>query len=238
MPNTKLAATTGRSTGSPSARRLRAEGKIPGVLYGHGMTPVSVVVERRDLRLALSGPAGVNTVLSLDIDGTSYNAVIKDLQRHPVKHTVNHIDFLQVNMNEEITVSIPLRLEGEAKDVLAADGLVDPAIDSIEVVTTPANMPPEFVIDVSEMQPDTVIRLGDVPMPKGVTATGDPEMPVVTVLFNFAAAAEIEALDAAAAEEAAAEAAEAEAGEGEAAEGEGEAADGEAAEAAADDKGE
>ena len=208
MSKSTLTATTGRATGSAASRRLRGEGRIPGVLYGHGMTPVSLSVERRDLRLALSGPAGVNTVLSLDVDGTAYNAVIRELQRHPVKRTVSHIDFLQVSMNEQITVSIPIRLEGESKAVQAADGLVDPAVDSIEVHTTPANMPAEFVIDISEMQPDTVIRLSDVKLPKGVTATGDPDMPVVTVLMTGAAAAEIEAMDAAVAEEAAAEAAE------------------------------
>lgn len=184
MSNTTLVATTGRATGSSASRRLRAEGHIPGVLYGHGMTPLSLTVERRDLRVALSGPAGVNTILSLTVDGASYNAVIKEMQRHPVKRTVNHVDFLQVNMNEEITVNIPLRLEGEAKAVLAAGALVDPAVDTIEVLTTPNNMPDEFLIDITNMQPDQVIRLADVPMPTGVTPTGDPDMPVVTVLHT------------------------------------------------------
>ena len=137
MPQTPLVATTGRATGSSASRRLRAEGHIPGVIYGRGMEPVSVTIERRDLRIALSGPAGVNTVLELRVDGRSYPAVVKDLQRHPVKRTVNHIDFFQVNMNEEITVAVPLRLEGEAKAVLAEGGLVDPAVDTIEVHTTP-----------------------------------------------------------------------------------------------------
>ena len=200
MSQTVLVAQAGRETGSPSARRLRAEGHIPGVLYGHGMSPLSVSVERRDLRVALSGPAGANTVLELQVDGKKYPAVIKDMQRHPVKRTVSHIDFLQVSMTEQITVSIPLRLEGEAKAVMAANGLVDPAVDSIEVHTTPENMPTEFVVDVTDMQPGDVIRLADLPMPKGATATGDPEMPIVTVLSLRAEAAEAEAEEAAAAE--------------------------------------
>lgn len=204
MSQTKLVATTGRATGSSSSRRLRAEGRIPGVLYGHGMSPVSVSVERRELRLALSGPAGANTVLALEVDGQSYPAVVKEMQRHPVKRTVSHIDFLQVNMNEEITVSVPVRLEGEAKAVLAEGGLVDSAVDSIDVLTTPNNMPNEFVIDVSGMHPHDVIRLSDVPMPPGVTAIGDPDMPVVTVLVLRATAEDVAA-------EAAAEAAAAEA---------------------------
>ncbi len=189
MSQTKLVATSGRPTGSAAARRLRAEGHIPGVLYGHGMSPISVTVERRELRVALSGPAGANTVLALEVDGKSYPAVVKEMQRHPIKRTVSHIDFLQVNMNEEITVSVPVRIEGEAKAVLAAGGLVDPAVDTIDVLTTPNNMPNEFVIDVTDMQLGDVIRLADLPMPAGVTATGDPEMPVVTVLQTRAAAA-------------------------------------------------
>jgi large subunit ribosomal protein L25 len=192
MSQTKLVATTGRPTGSAAARRLRAEGHIPGVLYGRGMTPISVTVERRDLRLALSGPSGANTVLALEVDGKSYPAVVKELQRHPIKRTVSHIDFLQVNLNEEITVSVPVRLEGEAKAVLGAGGLVDPAVDAIEVVCTPNNMPSDFVIDITDLQVDSVIRLADVPMPAGVTPTGDPEMPVVTVLLSRAAAAAAE----------------------------------------------
>jgi large subunit ribosomal protein L25 len=148
------------------------------------MSPVSVSVERRDLRLALSGPGGANTVLDLQVDGRSYPAIVKEMQRHPIKRTVSHIDFQQVSMTEEITVSIALRLEGEAKAVSAADGLVDPAVDFIEVVTTPNNMPNEFIIDISGMQLGDTIRLSDVPMPVGVTPVGEPDMPIVTTLSS------------------------------------------------------
>ena len=150
MPQTVLVANTGRPTGSAASRRLRAADTIPGVLYGHGMTPVSVSVGRRDLRLALSGAAGVNTVLDLTVDGTVYPAIVKDIQRHPVRRTVAHVDFIQVNLDETITVSVPLRLEGEAEAVAAGGGLVDPAVDSIEVTTTPRSIPDEFVVDVSD----------------------------------------------------------------------------------------
>ena len=190
MSTTKLVATPRTTSGSPAARRLRAEGHIPGVLYGHGMAPISVTIERRELRVALSGPAGINTVLSLAVDGKEYPAVVKELQRHPVKRTVSHIDFLQVSMNEEIKVNVPIRIEGEAKAVLDEGLLVDPSVDTIEVICTPATMPNEFVIDVTNMQPGDVIRLADVPLPKGIVATGDPEMPVVTTLHTAAEEAE------------------------------------------------
>lgn len=215
MSQTTLTATPRTGSGTPMARRLRAEGHIPGVLYGRGMDPISVTVERREFRLALSGPAGANTVLALQVGGTSYPAVVKEMQRHPIRRTVNHIDFLQVNMNEEITVHIAVRLEGESKAVAAAGGLVDPAVDTLEVSCTPTNMPNEFVIDITDMQPDTVIRLSDIPMPTGVTALGDPDMPVVTVLTT---AAEIEE-PAAAGEEGEGEAGEATPADGDAAAG-------------------
>lgn len=189
MSNTAtLSAVAGRATGSANSRRLRAQDRIPGVLYGHGMAPVSLSVARRDLRVALSGPAGTNTVLALSVDGSTFNAVIKDMQRHPVRRTVSHVDFIQVNLNEEITVNVPVHLTGNAKAVLSAGGLVDPAVDTIEVRTTPANIPNEILIDISDMSTETVIRLGDIKLPSGVTATGDADMPVVTVLMSRASA--------------------------------------------------
>jgi large subunit ribosomal protein L25 len=184
MSQTTLVASTGRETGSPASRRLRATDQIPGVLYGQGMTPVSVAVARRDLRVALSGPAGFNTVLQLQVDGKVYPAVIKDVQRHPVKRNVSHIDFLQVNMSETITVSVPLHITGEAKAVLAEGGLVDPSVDNIEVECTPGNMPNEFTVDISAMVPGDVIRLSSLTMPAGVVALGDPDMAIVTAIHG------------------------------------------------------
>jgi len=189
MSETKLVAQLRPTSGSPAARRLRAEGHIPGVLYGHGMSPLSVTVERRELRLALSGPAGSNTVLSLEVGGKSYPAVVKEMQRHPVKRAVSHIDFLQINMDEEITFSVPVHLVGEAKSVIAEGGLVDKAVDHIDVRCTPNNMPNSFDVDVTNMHPHDVIRLSDVAMPKGVTPLGDADMPIVTVLTTSAAEA-------------------------------------------------
>ncbi|MEO6123661.1 MAG: 50S ribosomal protein L25 [Ilumatobacteraceae bacterium] len=188
MSQTTLVATTGRQTGSPASRRMRAEDNIPAVIYGLGMSPISIAVGRRDLRLALAGPAGFNTVLSLEIDGKKYPAVIKDVQRHPVKRNVAHLDFLQINMKELLTVSVPLRIEGEAKAVMVQGGLVDPAVDSIEVECTPDNMPNEFVVDITDMQPGDIIRLESLAMPEGVTALGDPEMTIVTALAGFSEA--------------------------------------------------
>lgn len=186
--STTLRISSGRAEGSAAARRLRREEQVPGVLYGLGMTPVSVSVARADLRVALSGPAGVNTILTLEVDGNSYPAVVKDMQRHPVRRTVAHVDFLRIDLSEELTVSVPVTLVGTAKAVVAEGGLVDAAVDTLELVTTPANMPSEVAVDVSNMQPGDVIRLSDLTLPVGCRALGDPDMAVVTVVGSRAEA--------------------------------------------------
>ena len=223
MSETVLVARTGRTTGSASARRMRAEDVIPAVVYGQGMDPISVSVTRRDLRVALSGPAGVNTVLDLDVDGTVYPAIVKEMQRHPVRRTVQHVDFIQVNLNEEIRVFVPVRLEGEAKEVLQENGLVDLALPEIEVSTTPRLIPDEVVIDVSDMTMASTITIADIALPEGVTATAEPERVVVTALATRVVLSEAEE-EAAEAEAAEAEGGDAEAGEA-SAEGEGGAAE-------------
>jgi large subunit ribosomal protein L25 len=124
----------------------------------------------------------MNTILDVTVDGTVYPSLIKDIQRHPVKRSVQHIDFIQVNLNEEVVVSIPIHLEGEAKDVSSNGGLVDLAMQELQVRTTPRNIPDSVVIDVSEMTMDTVIRVEDIPLPSGVAAEADADAPVVTVL--------------------------------------------------------
>jgi large subunit ribosomal protein L25 len=216
MSETVLNAETGRRTGSSDSRRLRAEDRIPAVVYGHGMEPISISVKRRELRVALSGAAAMNTILDLTVDGKVYPSIIKDIQRHPVKRNVAHIDFIQVNLNEQITVSVPIILEGEAKEVLANNGLVDLAMQELQVRTTPRQIPDSIIIDVTDMTIDSVIRIEDITLPAGVEAIGEPDSPVATVLVMRSSESE---------DAEAAAAAEGEAGEGEAA------AEGDAAEA-------
>ncbi|MFZ9696302.1 MAG: 50S ribosomal protein L25 [Ilumatobacteraceae bacterium] len=186
MANASLSADLGRATGSAASRRLRSEDKIPGVLYGHGMSPISLSVARRDLRSALSGPAGVNTIIDLNVGGNTYPTIVKELQRHPVRRTVSHIDFQQISMTEEIVVSVPIRLTGTAKAVVAEGGLVDAAVDSIEVRTTPASLPNEVAVDITNMTVNDVIHLREILLPTGVVAVGDPDLVVVTVLTTRA----------------------------------------------------
>lgn len=211
MSETILNATTGRELGSSATRRLRAQDQIPAVVYGMGMDPISVAVDRRELRVALSGSAGLNTILDLTVDGETYPSIIKDVQRHPVRLNITHLDFIQVDLNAEIVVSVPITLTGEADEVNNNNGLVDQIMTELEVSTTPRNIPDEIVFDVSDMDMDSTITVADLAVPSGVTATTDPEAAVVTVSIMRTPVLDEEAAQA---EAAAAEAAEGEEGEG------------------------
>ena len=163
-------------------------------------TPTPVSVDRKELRVALSGPAGLNTVLELHVGNDTYPAIVKEVQRDPVKRNVRHVDFQQISLTEVITVHVPLHVKGVAKAVLSEGGLVDPVVTSIDVRATAANIPNEIVVDITNMTMDSVVRLGDLNMPEGVSVVGDPEFVVVTVVTTkveevapVAAAAEGEA---------------------------------------------
>lgn len=185
---TTLKTHVGRTTGSSESRRLITQDHIPAVIYGHGMKPVSITVERRELRAALSGPAGANTILELHVGTHKYPAIVKEMQRDPVKRHVRHVDFMQIDLTEEIVMAVPVHLTGTAKAVLAEGGLVDPTVDRIEVRAAANNIPNEILIDISHMGMDDVIRLGDIVLPKGVVALAEPELVIVTVLSTKAEA--------------------------------------------------
>lgn len=214
MPEITLVAESGRSAGSRPSSRLRASGRIPGVIYGHGTDPVSVSVEGRALRSALTGESGLNALLALEVDGTTHLTMAREIQRHPVRGTVLHVDFQIVRRDEIVSADVPLSLVGDAIEVRNNDGVVQQELHAITVNATPGRIPSVIEIDVSKLTIGDAIRIGDLSLPEGVTTDLDPEEAVV-VASASALTAEVEELEAE--EEAAAEAAEAaEGAEGEA----------------------
>jgi large subunit ribosomal protein L25 len=179
MADITLAADTGRLIGSRPTGRLRAQGKVPGVLYGHGMSPVSLSVDRRELRHALTGPAGVNAVVQLEVGGQTHPTVVKELQRHPVRRNVTHVDFIVVRMDERITVDVPIILEGEPKQVLSEGGVIEHSMSTLAVITTPRDIPTHLTVDITDMVIGDVIRVSDLALPAGVDADVDDDTPVV-----------------------------------------------------------
>jgi large subunit ribosomal protein L25 len=214
----KISVTTGRTLGSRSARRLRTEGKIPAVVYGLHEESVPVSVDWTDLRRALTTDAGLNALITLDVDGDQQLSIIKDLQRDPVRRDVTHVDFIRIDREAEIQVEVPIVLEGHAEAVEREDGTVAHLMFNILVNSKPEAIPDELTVDVADMEIGDAVRVGDLDLPSGVSTDIDPEEVIVTAMVSRST------LEVAAEEEAAAaeELAEAEAEGAEGVEGEGE----------------
>ncbi len=220
MAEITLVAEPGRATGSSESRRLRAAGRIPAVVYGHGMEGISISVDGRELRHALSGESGTNQLLELKVGSDRHLAMARVLQRHPVRNTVVHVDFQVVRRDEVISAEVPIVLVGEAKAVAQEQGLVEQPLNALTVRATPGRIPNSIDIDISDLKVGEGIRVGDLKLPSGVT-TDVPEDEIVVIASISTVAAEVEEAAAAEAEAAAAEAGavEGEEAEGEAAEG-------------------
>ena len=121
MDEIVLTATSDRVVGTRTSRRIRREGRVPGVLYGLGEVPITVAVEWPELRRALTTDAGVNAVIQLEVEGERHMSIIRDLQRHPVRRNVLHIDFLRIDPTQDVTVDVPIIMVGEAKEALSDD---------------------------------------------------------------------------------------------------------------------
>jgi large subunit ribosomal protein L25 len=175
MADVILAAEVGRTLGSRATRRLRRDGKIPAVIYGHGTDPVAVAVVARELRIALNGEAGANQLLSLDTGGTTYLALAREMQRHPIAQTVTHVDFQIVRRDEIITADVPVVLVGEALEVQHGDGLVDQLMFTMSINARPADIPTSIEVDISALTIGDQLHISDVTLPAGVTTDTDPE---------------------------------------------------------------
>ncbi len=179
MAEVVLAAEVGRPLGSRAVRRLRREGKIPGVIYGHGTDPLPVAVVARELRVALNSEAGANQLLSLDTGSGTYLTIARDMQRHPVAQTVTHVDFIIVRRDEVISADVPIVLMGEALEVHHGDGLVEQQMFTLSINALPSDIPTSIEVDISELTIGGQIRVSDLPLPSSVTTDVDPETAVV-----------------------------------------------------------
>ena len=179
MAEIPIAAEAGRLVGSAQSRRLRSAGKVPAVVYGHGVDPLPLAVDAKDLRAALTTDAGLNALLALEVDGATHLTMAKVVQRHPVRGTVAHVDFQIVRRDEVVTAEVPIVLTGEALQVHRDDGHVDHQLFNIAVHAVPGRIPNAVEVDVSELTIGQTIRVAELSLPSGVTTELDPEAPVV-----------------------------------------------------------
>lgn len=181
MPEVSLVVDAVRPTGSAAARRLRVAGKVPAVLYGHGVDPQAVAVDRRQLRTALAGEAGSNTLIALEVGADRHLAMARQIQRDPIRGTVSHVDFVIVGRDEIISAEVPVRLIGESVSVARAEGTLDQQLFTILVHARPADIPTAVEFDVSALVVGDSVRIGDLPLPVGVQAELDADETVAAI---------------------------------------------------------
>jgi large subunit ribosomal protein L25 len=212
MSEYKLTAQRRAESGKGPARRARAAGRVPAVLYGHGMDPVHLSVDARDFGHALRTGAGSNVLIELSVGRAKHLALAKEIQRHPVRGSFVHVDFLAVRRGETVQVRVPVHLVGEAPGVKEEGGIADQDLHEVTVEAEVTAVPQGIEADVSAMQIGDVLRVADLKAPAGSTIIEESEAPVVSIV-----APTVEEEPEVEEEEEAAEAAEGEAAEGEAA---------------------
>ncbi|MGH9313357.1 MAG: 50S ribosomal protein L25 [Vicinamibacterales bacterium] len=193
--------------GKNEARRLRAQGRIPAVLYGgqkarDGAEPIAV--DPKVLMRILHSESGLNTLISLSVDGSSTRVLVKEYQLDPVTHKLLHADFYRIAMDKVLTVTVPIVVKGEPKGVKQQGGVLDFVHREVEVECLPADIPDRIEIDVSELLLNEAIRVREIaPDPKWKVVT-EGDVMLVHVMMPKAEEPEPAAVDAAAAAAAAA----------------------------------
>lgn len=185
-----LRAETGREPGSRSSRRLRRMGMVPAVIYGKDLAPVAVAVDAHDLYVALHTEAGVNALINLETEGAdSQLTMAREVQRHPVRGDIVHVDFVKISLTEKTQVEVTIELTGESEGVKEG-GIIETIRNSIHVEALPTDIPQSIVVDITELGIGDTLRIGDLPEIEGVDYLGDDDDPVVTVVIPAAVEAE------------------------------------------------
>ena len=176
MPEVRIAAEPRSEFGKGAARQVRRDGRVPGVLYGHGTDPRHVSLPGHDLLLALRTP---NVLILLDgLPGGSQLALPKAVQRDPIKGSIDHVDLILVRRGEKVTVEIPVQVTGE----VVPDGMLDQQMIQIAVEAEATNIPSGVEVDVEGMAIGTAVHAGDLQLPAGSTLAVDPELLVLHVI--------------------------------------------------------
>ena len=174
MASASLSATTRTATGKGVARKLRAAGKVPGVVYGHAREPLSLELDNRDLSRLLEKIAAASTVIDLSIDGTSRKTLIREIQRHPLRPGIVHIDFLELVAGEKVTVSLRIAFEGTPVGVRSDGGIFEETLHEVEIEVDPASIPDRLVVDISDLHIGHSLHVSDIKLPDGVELVTDP----------------------------------------------------------------
>ncbi len=193
MSTATLSATLRSESGKGAARALRRAGSVPAVIYGHKRAPMSLSVSTRDLERLLERVSAETTVVELSIDGKVSRTLIREIQKHPFKKQLVHVDFQELVAGEMITVNVPLILVGVSIGVRSFAGILDQTMRELEVEVDPSAIPNHIDVDVTALNVGDSVHVRDLKLPAGVKVLSDSDASVVVV-----AAPKVNATDAAA----------------------------------------
>jgi large subunit ribosomal protein L25 len=181
MATATLSATKRDGTGKGVARSLRREGHVPGVIYGRTREALPLAINARELQRLLEHISAENTVIDLTIDGTTARTLIRQIQRHPLKRDIIHVDLQELVAGEKVEVRIPIVLQGIPKGVRVDGGILDQVMREVRVRVDPVNIPSRIDVDVTELSIGHSLHLTDVKIPEGVELLDDEESTIATV---------------------------------------------------------
>jgi large subunit ribosomal protein L25 len=187
MATATLSAIPRTGTGKGAARSLRREGQVPGVIYGHARPSQSLAIPTRELEKLLSHISADNTVIELSMDGTNTRALIREIQRHPFKRQILHVDFQEVVAGQKVTVRVPIMLVGTAVGVRLHGGIVDHTMRELTISVDPSNIPNHIDIDITELDLGQSIHVSQIPVPEGAAVLDEAEAAVVVIATPRAA---------------------------------------------------
>ncbi len=164
-----LSAEVRTDLGKGASRRLRHANKVPAIIYGAGKEPMSITLEHHKLANNLENEAFYSHILTIDVDGSSEKAVLKDLQRHPAKPVILHADFLRVSDTEKLKMNVPLHfINEESAPGVKAGGVLTHNLTEVEIQCLPGNLPEYLEVDMAGVEMEQIIHLTDIKLPEGV----------------------------------------------------------------------
>jgi large subunit ribosomal protein L25 len=177
----KLSARPRTDVGRNSVKHLRTRGVVPAVIYGHKDQPANLELNTREIAAVLKHAIGENILVELDIAGTPKLSLIQEVQHHPVRGDILHVDFLEVAMDEVLHTEVPVEPFGEADGVKNYGGLLEHSLRSLAIECLPKDLPELIRVDVSALGLNQAIHVRDLVLPAGVKATSDADLTVFIV---------------------------------------------------------
>jgi large subunit ribosomal protein L25 len=181
MATASLSATPRTDKGTGVARKLRQGGRVPGVIYGHSRQPQSLAIDTRELERLLTQINAASTVIELSVDGAVARTLIREIQRHPFRRHILHVDFQELVAGEKVTVSVPLRFIGTAECVRNAGGILEEVMHQLHIRVDPAAIPDHIDVDVTNVAIGHSLHVSDIILPEGLTVLDEEDATICVV---------------------------------------------------------